>query len=336
MNASTSTIARHLLFSRMGRLMIRVLVFLLVFQGIAFDRIATRYQWEPDGARRWIKCVAEWIGEKTALALDVDPCSADLDGDGTVGGSDLPLFLELFGHTDGSTMSESSGDFEEDGDVDGTDLAVMATSFNTTGCNGSVPLPSGSFGGTYQHLIPDDATVSAYDLERFAVITGRVQNEAGAGLSGVSVSVLDHPEYGTALSDADGRFYLPVQGGGKLTLRYRLSGYIEAQRDINAPWSDFVVAQTPVLIPYDTTHTTISFDGNPATTLVHVGSTVSDADGSREAVVVFSGDTTAMAIMTDGSTSPLTGPLTVRATEFPTPASMPAILPPTSGFTYCV
>ena len=328
--------SKVLLFSSPGRLMIRVLVFMMVVQGVPFQQIGHRYRWQPDGARRWIQPVTDWLGENAALALDVDPCRADLNGDGTVDGSDLPLFLELFGHAGGSLLPGGVSDFEDDGDVDGVDLSAMVTAFNTTGCNGAEPLPSGSFGGTYQHLIPDDATLPTYDLECFAVITGRVQNEAGGGLADVGVGVLDHPEYGTAYSDASGRFYLPVQGGGKLTLHYALPGYIEAQRDVDAPWNDFAVAETLVLVAYDTARTTISFDGNPDTALVHVGSTVDDADGSREAVVVFSGDTTAMAVMADGSTTPLTGPLTVRATEFPTPASMPAILPPTSGFTYCV
>ena len=88
------------------------------------------------------------------------------------------------------------------------------------------------------------------------------------------------------------------------------------------------------MIVEDSAATTIIFDGNPATILRHTSSTVSDAFGSRSLTMVFSGDN--RAFVTDAQGNEQVVPqITVRATEFTTPESMPAKLPPTSAFTYC-
>ena len=50
--------------------------------------------------------------------------------------------------------------------------------------------------------------------------------------------------------------------------------------------------------------------------------------------MVFTGDNRAWVKDAQGIEQPLTN-ITVRATEYPTPESMPAKLPPTSAFTYC-
>ena len=69
------------------------------------------------------------------------------------------------------------------------------------------------------------------------------------------------------------------------------------------------------------------------------GSVVTDADGTRQATVLFPAGTLAVQVMPDGSTQPLTT-LSVRATEYTVgpngPKAMPASLPPTSGYTYAV
>ena len=83
------------------------------------------------------------------------------------------------------------------------------------------PLPEGSFGQRYEDRVPFDATVDAYDPERFALVTGQVQDENGNGLQDVAVAVHSHPEYGTCRTDAEGRYALPMEGGGMLTLVYR-------------------------------------------------------------------------------------------------------------------
>ena len=67
--------------------------------------------------------------------------------------------------------------------------------------------------------------------------------------------------------------------------------------------------------------------------------TVTDADGTRRATLLFSEGTDAEMVLPDGSTEPL-DELHVRATEYTIgdagPDAMPAVLPPSSGYTYAV
>ena len=70
------------------------------------------------------------------------------------------------------------------------------------------------------------------------------------------------------------------------------------------------------------------------------GSAVSDSDGVRRATLLFEQGTALALVMANGSTQPLTGPLHVRATEYTVGgngrSAMPAELPATSAYTYCV
>ena len=43
-----------------------------------------------------------------------------------------------------------------------------------------------------------------------------------APLEDVRVTVHGHPEYGTVKTAADGRFTLPAEGGGTMTIAYKL------------------------------------------------------------------------------------------------------------------
>ena len=152
----------------------------------------------------------------------------------------------------------------------------------------------------------------------------------------MAVSIFDHPDYGTTATDADGRFTLPVEGGGMLCVSYRKPGFIAAQRQVQVPWNDTAVVETVSLVAEDAAATVVKFDGSPATVVTHRSSEVSDSSGTRAATMVFTGDN--MAYLTDkaGNTTLELKTITARATEFTTPESMPAKLPPNSGYTYCV
>ena len=65
---------------------------------------------------------------------------------------------------------------------------------------------------------------------RVAVLRGRVLDKVDNPLSGVTITVLDHPEYGQTLSREDGMFDLAVNGGGALTLEYHKDDYLPVQR----------------------------------------------------------------------------------------------------------
>ncbi len=197
------------------------------------------------------------------------------------------------------------------------------------------PQPEGSFGSRYDDLIPPDATLQTYDAERFSLINGTVLDTQGSPIQGVSVGILHHPEYGTAITDTEGLFSLPVEGGNAMTAVYTLDGLITSHRTVNVPWNGFAVIDPIVMIPEDTKSTLIHFDGNPATVMNHISTPVSDEFGPRACTLVFTGDNRAFEVDVSGNTIRELTTATVRATEFSTIESMPSVLPPTSAYTYC-
>ncbi len=201
-----------------------------------------------------------------------------------------------------------------------TDLAD-ATAFLYTGPN---PIQTG-------------VDPTAIEARRAAVLRGRVLTRDGAPLSGVTITVLGHPELGRTYSRVDGRFDLAVNGGGPLTVDYQRPGSLPAQRTVHVPWQDFALVPDVVLVPPDVQVTTIDLTGS--TLQVARSSVVTDTAGSRQATLLFRPGTTAAMIRPDGSAQALTA-LSVRATEFTVgasgPAAMPALLPPTTGYTYAV
>jgi RHS repeat-associated protein len=195
--------------------------------------------------------------------------------------------------------------------------------------------PEGSFGEPYNDLIPPDATLEAYDVKRFSLITGLVENISGSPIEGVSVTVFNHPEYGTTFTDTDGRFSIPVEGGAMVTLVYQNKDYLTVHRQVQTAWNDSSIVDTIVMIAKDSTATTLTFDGNPDTVVTHHSTPVMDASGSRSCSMVFTGDNQAFLVDSLGNDVYELNTITTRATEYTTPESMPAILPPTSAFTYC-
>ena len=198
------------------------------------------------------------------------------------------------------------------------------------------PQPEGSFGEQYEDLVPPDATVESYDPRRFSLITGLVQDLASSPIADVAVTVHSHPEYGTVETDAQGRFSIPVEGGGTMTLVYQKDGLLTVQRKVYVPWTDIAIAETIVMIAQDPVSTTHTFDGNPETVVTHQSTEVTDEFGSRSCSMIFTGDNMAYLLDEEGNDIQQLTTITTRATEYTTPESMPAILPPNSAYTYCV
>jgi YD repeat-containing protein len=195
--------------------------------------------------------------------------------------------------------------------------------------------PAGSFGSLYNDQIPADATVDAYAPERFSLITGNIEDISGSPLSGVTVTILDHPEYGTATTDGLGEYTLPVEGGFTLTVMYDLVDHLSAQRQVYVPVNDVGIANTVQLLQEDPLATDVVFDGNPNSITVHKSSVIRDAFGERSISMVFQGDNRAYVVDENGQIVRTLTSFTTRATEYQTPESMPAELPKTSAFTYC-
>ncbi|NQT69847.1 MAG: tandem-95 repeat protein [Desulfobacteraceae bacterium] len=197
-------------------------------------------------------------------------------------------------------------------------------------------LPEGSFGAQYEDLVPPDATVAEYDAKRFSLITGLVLSPGGDPVSNVAVTIHSHPEYGTAATGADGRFSIPIEGGTTFTMVYQKDGLIPAQRKVYVPWNDTAIAETVQMISQDPVATAVTFDGDPETVITHQSTEFADEFGSRSATMVFAGDNHAYLVDEDGNDVHELTTITTRATEFTTPESMPAKLPPNSAYTYCV
>ncbi len=196
-----------------------------------------------------------------------------------------------------------------------------ATEFLYTGDN---PLQTGVAEGTIEPV-------------RVAVLRGRVMTREGEPLSGVSITVLNHPEYGQTLSRADGMFDIAANGGGFLTINYEKDGYLTAQRQVDVPWQDYVRLPDVIMIPLDPQVTPVDLSASIAMQVAR-GSSVRDDDGDRQATLLLPEGTEAELVMPDGSTQSMTS-LNIRATEYTVgdngPEAMPAELPPTSFYTYC-
>jgi RHS repeat-associated protein len=174
--------------------------------------------------------------------------------------------------------------------------------------------------------------------KRVAVLKGRVLNSLGEPVPGVRITVLDHPEYGETLTREDGQFDIAVNGGSTVTLVYEKDRYMPAQRQVEAPWRDFATLEDAVLVGFSKRVTDLDLAGSDEMQVAQ-GSTVTDADGSRQATVLLPGDTQAEMVMPDGTKEPLPQ-MDFRATEYTVgedgPEAMPAPLPPSSGYTYAV
>ena len=173
------------------------------------------------------------------------------------------------------------------------------------------------------------------DQSRLGVIRGRVVARDWGGLGNDTVSVLGHPEFGYTLTRNDGRFDLVVNGGGVVTLRFSKPGYLETQRQVEVPSLDYVTLADVAVIGKSAKRSVVS----TSTTQVTRGRFASDANGDRDIRVVFPQNVAARIVKAPGDTTTVTQ-MRVRATEFTVgddgPETMPAMLPPSSAYTYCV
>ena len=174
--------------------------------------------------------------------------------------------------------------------------------------------------------------------DRVAVIRGKVMTRDDNPLPGVTISILNHPEYGETLSREDGMFDLAVNGGAYLVVNYVKAGYLTSQRQIDVPWQDWVWVPDVVLIALDPAVTPVNLDQVSEDFVVAQGSDVSDDRGIRQSTLLFPKGVQAELEMPDGSTQSISS-LDVRITEYSIgsngPEAMPAILPPGIGYTYC-
>jgi RHS repeat-associated protein len=170
-----------------------------------------------------------------------------------------------------------------------------------------------------------------------AVLRGRVLTRSGTPLAGVHVFIPGQPAYGYTYSRADGMYDLAVNGGGLLTVDFQLAGYCPAQRRVATMKLNFGRLADVLLIPADPVATAVTLGSNAPAQWAN-SSPQTDANGSRSAQLYLPPGTLATMVMADGSTQAVSG-LTVRMTELTVgtngPSAMPAVLPPSSAYTYC-
>ncbi|OGQ07844.1 MAG: hypothetical protein A3G32_06135 [Deltaproteobacteria bacterium RIFCSPLOWO2_12_FULL_40_28] len=176
------------------------------------------------------------------------------------------------------------------------------------------------------------------DISEAAVIRGQVFDSSSNSLAGVTINILDHTEFGSTLTREDGSFDFVLNGGGVFTVNFEKDGYFSVQRQVYAPWQDYVWVQDVVLLVADSVVTSI--DLSVMTEMeVAQGSSVTDDSGTRQATLLVPQGITAQMELPDGTTQS-TSTLNIRATEYTSGATgesaMPGNLPPTSAFTYAV
>jgi RHS repeat-associated protein len=215
------------------------------------------------------------------------------------------------------------------------DPATVAPAINATEVTSFADKSAFLYSGS--NPIQTGVAPNAITPPRASVVRGRVLTRGNLPLPGVRVSIAGHPELGQTLSRADGRFDLAVNGGGWLTIHYDRRGLLAVDRDVNVAWNEFTVADDVALSALDT-NVTLFAAGAPAMQVAR-GTTSSDHDGARTATILFPAGTTAAMTLPNGTTQPLAS-LAVRATEYTVgpdgERAMPATLPPTSSYTYCV
>ena len=186
--------------------------------------------------------------------------------------------------------------------------------------------------------IQTGVALGSIEPRRAAVLRGKLLDRSAVAVSGAKIHILRHPEFGQTLSRADGAFDLAVNGGGTITILYEKSGYLPVQRQINTSWQEYAWAPDVVMTALDPSVTPIDLTRKEPF-IVARGSVMADADGARQATILFPRGTSANLILPDGSSQPISS-LNVRATEYTVgergPPAMPTPLPPTSAYTYCV
>ena len=172
-----------------------------------------------------------------------------------------------------------------------------------------------------------------------SVVRGQVLAKDNTPLSGVKITILDHPEFGYTYSRTDGMFDMVVNGGVKVTVNYEKDGYLTIQRSETIPELDYFVFDNVVMTELDTKVTAIDLAAQSEPIAVVQGSEIHGPRGDRQSTLFFKQGTSASIRMPDGTLKPI-DTLHIHSTEYTVgsngPQAMPAELPPGIAYTYCV
>src|SRR5690349_6381438 len=111
---------------------------------------------------------------------------------------------------------------------------------------------------TGTNAIQTNVAPGTIEGRRVAVVRGKVKERDNSPVSGVTISVLNHPEFGRTSTRADGMFDLVINGGGLLTLKYEKTDFCPVQRQVNVSWQDWAVVQDAVMVQMDPNVTAVA------------------------------------------------------------------------------
>jgi YD repeat-containing protein len=179
--------------------------------------------------------------------------------------------------------------------------------------------------------------LNALQVSSVSWIRGRVIDNDGLAIAGVTVSVLDHPEFGATRTRENGWYDLVTWGGGQKILRIQKIGFADAQRRVTLQGQDSAHAEPVVLLPESDWEMTVQMNSPQSVDVL--GPTSIDDSGSRTPLLVFRPGTRAIARTRDGRSLPLEE-LEIRATEFTVGdrglLAMPGELPESTAYTYAI
>ncbi len=177
---------------------------------------------------------------------------------------------------------------------------------------------------------------NAIEKKALGILKGAVHKISGSPLSGVKISIKDHPEYGYTYTNNEGLFDFAVNGETTYTIKYQKPSYLDAQRKGTVSWTSFSHIPTVTLIQLDSKGTAINLKDSDKTQVATSSKTI-DARGERNLNLIIPKNTTAEIILPNGTKVPLENS-TVRMTEFTVGGrggeAMPGTLPATSAYTY--
>jgi RHS repeat-associated protein len=169
-----------------------------------------------------------------------------------------------------------------------------------------------------------------------AVLHGYVKSRDFGVLPNVVVKILGHSEYGQTVTREDGRFDLVVNGGSSLVVRFSKDGFLESQRSVDVPVQDYVAMDTVAMIGRSSKSYTVCTDTVPPPIVARFET---DLNGDRQLTMLFSAGTRCSVTTIGGQTSTYTT-FHVRLKEYTVGGdgddAMPAALPPSTAYTYCV
>ncbi|MBI4815822.1 MAG: cadherin-like domain-containing protein [Deltaproteobacteria bacterium] len=167
------------------------------------------------------------------------------------------------------------------------------------------------------------ALAGAVNPRRALLLRGRALLADETPVVGALVSVPGQPDVGTTLTRLDGSFDLLVNGGGLVSVRLEKAGLISVDRSVDTVWQETYVF-SDVVMTAPSPGVSVDFTA-PGPKLV------SSANASGRRTSLFFGSNAAAFSANDASV--LT---TIRAhvSEFETPATFSAPLPPASGYSF--